>query len=519
MSQKVRYAGGDALAKVHWTNGTQTRMACRACGIESDMAHVISVPHVLLDKPSMGFNRCSACGTLNCDLTVFTDYDEDNAFTENAQWMRHYLQSGAGIDFMIRPLQRIGMRGQLSLLDVGCGVGFTVSYWNWAKGDGHGVEPSAYGRLGARILDGSIIPDYLSDVPALNGRKFDRVFSSEVIEHVNDTAGFVAELKAVTAQDGILVLTTPNAGYIDPLNPLGVLMAALSPGLHRLLFSQQALEDLLRRTGFAYVSVLEVNERLIAYASEVPFERIEDLAAEKKSYVRYLLDKSATADDPDLLSGLLFRAFKEQVNAGDFDGALSTGNALLALIQGTYQLDPDDPETMRERVLRTSTFDEFGVVAPYFTPAYLYYAAMLTLQGKAFLPDALRGFEVAAELIQHGIALAPSLFQEAASLYWPAKLHVAIAAMRLDQHDKAKAVLQEILDGDSHMMARPDNALQLRALRELGVATLQSGEPERAMALFRQIAERAPDMRADVMGLYKTAHGQAQERIRPFLKA
>lgn len=51
------------------------------------------------------------------------------------------------------------------------------------------------------------------------------------------------------------------------------------------------------------------------------------------------------------------------------------------------------------------------------------------------------------------MALAPSLFQEAASLYWPAKLHVAIAAMRFDKKDKAKIVLQEILDGASNIMA------------------------------------------------------------------
>lgn len=498
------------MTKVQWYSGIQANMACRACRTESDMENVITVPHVLSDKPSVGFNRCSACGTLNCDLLVFTDYDEDNAPMENAQWMRHYLQCGAGIDFMIRPLQRISMDGELSLLDVGCGVGFTVSYWNWAKRDGHGVEPSAYGRLGSKIVDDRIIPNYLSDAPALNERKFDRVFSSEVIEHVNDPESFVTELKAVTTHDGILILTTPNAGYVDPLNPLIVLMAALSPGLHRLIFSQQALEGLLRRVGFAHVCVLEVNERLIAYASEVPFERTEDPTAEMNSYLQFLLDKSATADNSDLRGGLLFRAFKEQVNAGDFDSALATRNALDALVKNDFSLDLTHPEQVRKRLLRTSTFEEYGSVAPYFTPAYLFYSAMLALQDRAFLPDALRGFEIAAELTQHGVSLAPSLFHEAMMLYWPAKLHVAIAAILLDKQDAAKMVLQEILDSDISIIARPDNAVRLRAMRELGVTALQSGEPERAMSLFRQVAERAPEMRADVLALYKTACAQAQ---------
>jgi hypothetical protein len=53
----------------------------------------------------------------------------------------------------------------------------------------------------------------------------------------------------------------------------------------------------------------------------------------------------------------------------------------------------------------------------------------------------------------------------------------------INQKDKAKMVLQEILDGGSNIMARPDTALHLRAMRELGVATMQSGAGQSLLAL------------------------------------
>lgn len=97
-------------------------------------------------------------------------------------------------------------------LDVGCGGGLLC-------------EPLA--RLGARVtgIDGApetiavaqahaageaLAIDYqVGEVEALDGG-FDLVTSMEVVEHVNDPAGFVRALSDRLAPGGLLILSTPN---------------------------------------------------------------------------------------------------------------------------------------------------------------------------------------------------------------------------------------------------------------------------------------------------------------------
>jgi 2-polyprenyl-3-methyl-5-hydroxy-6-metoxy-1,4-benzoquinol methylase len=64
------------------------------------------------------------------------------------------------------------------------------------------------------------------------GRRFDVVYASEVIEHVPDPAAFAALLAARVADDGVLVLTTPSADYIEPGTAFAHTTAALAPGFH-----------------------------------------------------------------------------------------------------------------------------------------------------------------------------------------------------------------------------------------------------------------------------------------------
>jgi 2-polyprenyl-6-hydroxyphenyl methylase / 3-demethylubiquinone-9 3-methyltransferase len=100
-----------------------------------------------------------------------------------------------------------------SALDVGCGAGLLC-------------EPLA--RLGAKITGVDAAPENAAaakahaaqsrlDIDYRAGElaeqrlgQFDLVTSMEVIEHVTDPAGFVAELAAHLKPDGLMILSTPN---------------------------------------------------------------------------------------------------------------------------------------------------------------------------------------------------------------------------------------------------------------------------------------------------------------------
>ena len=96
-----------------------------------------------------------------------------------------------------------------TILDVGCG-----------RGEFLGRLPFTIRRSGIDSLAPEEIPsgieyrqgDIAGGLPWGDG-EFDAIFSGEVIEHLLDTAAFLAECHRVLRPDGILILTTPNLAY------------------------------------------------------------------------------------------------------------------------------------------------------------------------------------------------------------------------------------------------------------------------------------------------------------------
>jgi len=514
----TRITDAAAYADLVWYSGQIEALTCRVCSVRADMAHVVTSPNFMIGGPEAAYFRCPACGTLNSQTDSFADYDSSAQALSSTIWVRHYIEVGAGIDSMIHPLVSAVPRiGGHSLLDVGCGFGFGVRYWNWAGGEAYGSDPSPYGELGHRILDGRIVPRYLSNVPELNGRNYDLVYASEVIEHVDDVTGFVRDLKAVTRPGGILALTTPNGDFIAADKPMSAVIAALSPGVHRLLFSLGALEAVLKQAGFTHVRAHASNEQLIAYASDAPLA--DGHGVDRPTYIRFLVETARDRSDPHLRMGLLYRAFKEQVNAGDRAGAEASCATLNALVQESFSLDLLDPAAVLVRVLGTVTLEDFRDRAPFFAPAFLYYAAMARLNWGAFLTDSAAGFAACAEAVHHCDRIAPSLFRELSALYWPAILHLGIARLCDGDHRAAAEALARFFQPKSDAPESPGPKLVSQARREMGVVELQTGNPEMAMHLFRQVIETADgNSKADAIKLYGLARQTADERIAPHLK-
>ena len=83
---------------------------------------------------------------------------------------------------------------------------------------------------------------------------FDAVWSSEVIEHVADTARWLSEVRRVLAPRGRLLLTTPSHGRLRLL--IGGVERYSDPvGDHLHLYTARSLRELLRDFGFAEISV------------------------------------------------------------------------------------------------------------------------------------------------------------------------------------------------------------------------------------------------------------------------
>lgn len=93
--------------------------------------------------------------------------------------------------------------GQTTALDVGARAGVQTA---WLRERGYVVTPIDYEPVTNECLQ----VDANQRLP-FDDASFDLVWCSEVIEHLNDPAFSLGELRRVTKPGGLLVLTTPNS--------------------------------------------------------------------------------------------------------------------------------------------------------------------------------------------------------------------------------------------------------------------------------------------------------------------
>jgi SAM-dependent methyltransferase len=141
-------------------------------------------------------------------------------------------------------------------LDLGCGDGTLTAELasKVSQAVGAEVAQAALRRARARHpeLDFQLVPA-AGPLPFADG-VFDLVWSSEVIEHVADTARWLSEVRRVLAPGGRLLLTTPSHGRLA-LALHGIERYSEPLGDHLHLYTRRSLGGLLGEFGFDPVIV------------------------------------------------------------------------------------------------------------------------------------------------------------------------------------------------------------------------------------------------------------------------
>ena len=152
------------------------------------------------------------------------------------------------------------VRGGERVLDLGCGdgafaaelvaVGCSVSAVDVAEEAVRRARVRAPAADVRRVEEGAALP--------LAEDAFDVVWAGEVLEHVADVAGLLAEVRRVLGWDGTLLVTTPYHGRVS------VALMALRGGLeehfdpradHLRFFTAVSLREVLEDAGFRAVTV------------------------------------------------------------------------------------------------------------------------------------------------------------------------------------------------------------------------------------------------------------------------
>ncbi len=428
-----------------WLNKGSSSVACSVCAANkgSELLQVAQADQTYV------YLSCGECGSVYPDHFDHHD-DEVGGYqigrAERDLGFKHYVEVGAGIESLLSPVLAVADKIEGSLLDVGCGFGFLVAAWE-ALGDGatkaQGIELASYGHWGREILNIDISHALLNENEHVKGNKYKYIFSGEVIEHVPDPALFLAQLSEFLDDDGILILTTPDADSVKASTNVPILLAALSPGAHQFIISERQLTLLLKQAGFGAAKVLKEGERLVAWASRKSLPQIKNDRKRNADLTIAFLEKLSSTENEWVRGGALYRRFRETVNRADFAAAVELDAQLTELV--ARQIGPENEWDRWVAVELKGLADKPDMLAgmPCYLGNYFYYKGMLALNHHGMAVAAIRHFNNSIEVNASWVNRAASLAQEASSLLPSTWFHLDLAtAMLAKQNASRRTAIQ-----------------------------------------------------------------------------
>lgn len=365
-------------ARVQWqASPSLTQTTCHLCGNTENNHLVLQAQHFCSD---LGYLDLAHCG--HCKSTWFIDAASKNAPYPDTEvvlkdpnfiyLIHHYLEIVGGLDWKVPLLERLPFERFNSVLEIGCNAGVTLDYCRtmWPAQEVLGLEPSAYGVVGARQLELSILPQYLHTAPSLVGKRFDFIYATEVLEHVAEPVKFLQQIYEHLSDTGILLLTTPRSEAINCDTPPGELYAALSPGSHYFMLSAKQLKQLAADAGFEHCYHEPFGMTRVAILSKQTFKLgpFTDSTARIAEYYRLKSFSDSLYARTHL--GHLLNYHNYLVRAGKQPTA-ELQQSIDQLIQQVFELDLSQPQAFIERLLATHDLISFGKVMPYSLPFYL----------------------------------------------------------------------------------------------------------------------------------------------------
>lgn len=427
---------------VIFLDGEEVYIKCPLCGTFDKKQLILKAKNPFPYSDYLNLYKCN-----NCKCMFYHPFQEPDYSSEawvDVYW-KFYVEQGAGIDSMIKPILMLkDIQKYESFLDVGCGFGYTLDFVKSILGFKKvvGVEPGEYGKLGKDILEVQIFNDYLQNIGELKNEKFDIIFSSEVIEHIQEPHEFIGLLNDYINEDGVLILTTPNAEFVSKDTKYSTLLGILSPGYHVILYSPTSIAYLLKRHGFSDIRVVEEAHRLIIFATKkgkLELTSLERRELINRYYIPYLKHLTQKKNDV-VIRGSAWRLFKEYVNMGLYEDAIDVYNNFLKTA------DLESPKHILDKINSCKDLECIGKTVPFYISGLYYYLGMCYLNYFADYNKSSEYFSASFDIGLKLLSIATAYYEEVADLLWRAKFHEGLSYLYLGDKNKAIEVFNFILE-------------------------------------------------------------------------
>lgn len=219
---------------------------CKACG--ASLVGATNRGH----KDGFDFLECGQCKTVTVD--PFPTVAELVAFYQSYEGTSDYRKKkDRKIARAMRRLRKLlALAKGRRFLDVGCNYGFTVEAAKRLGLEVKGIDIDATAVAASREMFGHDYEAISVEDFAARGEKADLIYTSEVIEHVHDPAGFVAAIAKILTPGGVVMITTPDAGHFRVPRTFTDWYAVMPPE-HITYFTKKGLSTLLEQHGLTVV--------------------------------------------------------------------------------------------------------------------------------------------------------------------------------------------------------------------------------------------------------------------------
>jgi SAM-dependent methyltransferase len=332
---------------------------------------VLSVPSSVTAGDTVTFTRCRQCH--GCFVIDYQAPTYEATSVSDAS-LRFYVEQGAGFDTLARTVFLAAQKPVRNYLDVGCGFGFGVDMASHICGwNAVGLDPGPLAAAGREMLGIRLEGGPLSTQRHRARAPYDAIAAIEVLEHIADPHAFLKELRLALSDTGTLILSTPNARYLETHPDGEMLLPLLSAGYHAILYTAQGLTGILRKAGFRNVGVAETPANLLVTASPSGWLPRLECDVDRGAYVRYLRSRYGEVERGSALHiGFGQRLLRCLTEDHAYKEALAVFDDLRDTILTTHRVDIHRPLDIAGHIAEMQvTFAEVPERLPFCLPGVL----------------------------------------------------------------------------------------------------------------------------------------------------